>query len=221
MTGPDLIRMAAHHAEIDRDEVVLAAALCHDLRQVADSIQHARRRVSIEDLWLRVLDVVAASRAACGALSSVRVMTRGERSVVYDDSAPLPEALHVFRHRGNYRGAYASMAEIGNIVRSVLGLVCGLPPESRINITRALHLRGDLWTYVHEKVVHVFGRPGSAADRLLASEWPPRPAERPSLTLVALPPVDVADAPRRSEPDAPIPRPRSISLVQTEREVSP
>lgn len=224
---PPAARRAAHHAEIDRDEVVLAAALSHELRQVADAI-HRMRRVSIEDLWLGVLDVVAASRAAAGTLSNVRVMTRGERGVVYDDSAPLPEALRMFRHRGNYRGAFASMAEIGNVVRGALGLVGGLPPETRIHVTRALHIRGDLWTFVHEKVVHVFGRPGSAADRLLASERPPASeppshvAERPPLTLVAPPPIDAADTPRRPEPGAPIPRPRSISLVHpSEREVSP
>ena len=139
--------------------------------------------------------------------------------------APLPEALRMFRHRGNYRGAYASLAEIGNVVRSALGLVGGLPPDSRIHVTRTLHLRGELWTYVHEEVVHVFGRPGSTADRLLASERPPaesHAAERPSLTLVAAPPIDVADPPRRLEPGIPSPRPRSISLVHTsEDEVSP
>lgn len=224
---PPAARRAAHHAEIDRDEVVLAAALSHELRQVADAI-HRMRRVSIEDLWLGVLDVVAASRTAAGTLSSVRVTTRGERGVVYDDSAPLPERLQMFRHRGNYRGAYGSMAEIGNVVRGALGLVGGLPPEIRIHITRALHLRGDLWTFVHERVVHVFGRPGSAADRLLASERPPaaepppHAAERPPLTLVAPPPIDAADAPRCPEPGARISRPRSISLVHpSEREVSP
>lgn len=226
MTGRDLTRRAALLAELDRDEVVLAAALRHELSQVADSIQHARR-VSLEDLWLRVLDVVAGSRAAAGALSSVRVMTRGERGAVYDDSAPLPEALRMFRHRGNYRGTYASLAEIGNVVRSALGLVGGLPPDIRIHVTRRLHLRGDLWTYVHENVVHVFGRPGSVADRLLASERlpaepPPHAAERPSLTLVASLPIDLADAPRRLETGAPVPRPRSISLVHpSERELNP
>lgn len=224
MTGHNPGRRAALLAEIYRDEVVLAAALHHELRQVADSIQHARR-VSIEDLWLRVLDVVAASRSAAGALSSVRVMTRGERGAVYEDSAPLPEALRMFRHRGNYRGAYASLAEIGNVVRSALGLVGGLPPDIRIHVTRTLHLRGELWTYVHEEVVHVFGRPGSTVDRLLASERPPvepHAAERPSLTLVLTPPSDVADPPRRSEPGVPSLRPRTISLVlPSEDEVSP
>lgn len=217
MTDRQMTRRAAHLAEIERDEVVLAAALAHELRQVADSIHHVRC-VSIEDFWLRVLDVVAASRAASGALSSVRVMTRGERNVVYDDSAPLPEALHMFRHRGNYRGAYTSMAELGNIVRGALGLVRGLPPESRINVARALHLRGDLWTYVHDRVVHVFGRPGSAADRLLASERslvePPRP-ERAALRLLTSTPVDVADAPCGSEPEAPMARAGPISLVRS------
>lgn len=223
MTGHNPARRAALLAEIDRDEVVLAAALHHELRQVADSIQHARR-ASIEDLWLRVLDVVAASRSAAGALSSVRVMTRGERGAVYEDSAPLPEALRMFRHRGNYRGAYASLAEIGNVVRSALGLVGGLPPDSRSHVTRTLHLRGELWTYVHEEVVHVFGRPGSTVDRLLASERPlaePHAAGRPSLTLVPTPPNDTTDPPRRLEPNAPSLRPRTISLIHpSEDEVS-
>jgi hypothetical protein len=221
---PLAARRAAHHTEIDRDEVVLAAALSHELRQVADAI-HRMRRVSIEDLWLGVLDVVAASRAAAGTLSNVRVMTRGERGVVYDDSAPLPEALRMFRHRGNYRGAYASLAEIGNVVRSALGLVGGLPPDSRSHVTRTLHLRGELWTYVHEEVVHVFGRPGSTVDRLLASERPlaePHAAERPSLMLVPTSPSNVAEPPRRLEPGIPSPRPKSISLVYpSEDEVSP
>lgn len=218
MSGDDLTLRAALHAEIDRDEAILVTALCHELRQLADSVWGARH-VSLEDLWFRVHDVIAASRAARGKLSSIRVMTRGERVIVYNDSAPLPAALHRFRHRGNYRGAFTSVAEVGNIVRSALGLVCGLPPESRIHVTHALHLRGDLWTYVHEKMVHVFGRPGSAADRLLASERPPiveaipRPVERPILSLVVSPRPQDADAPQRLDADAPMSRPSSIALV--------
>ncbi|MFZ6186020.1 hypothetical protein [Nannocystis pusilla] len=217
----DPVRHAALVAELDRDEIVLAAALSHELHQVADSVKHARH-VSLEELWLRVHDVVAASRAASGTLSTVRVMARGERGIAYDDSVPLPEALRAFRHRGNYHGAYASMADIGNVVRSALGLVRGLPRASRINVTRELHIRGDLWTYVHEKLVHVFGRPGSAADRLLASnrrpavEPSPR-ANRPSLTLVASarPGDDALDGLNVPKSDVPIRCPRSISLVPT------
>lgn len=216
----DPVRHAALVAELERDEIVLVAALSHELHQVADSVKHARH-VSLEELWLRVHDVVAASRAASGTLSTVRVMARGERGIAYDDSVPLPEALRAFRHRGNYHGAYASMADIGNVVRSALGLVRGLSRASRISVTRELHIRGDLWTYVHEKLVHVFGRPGSAADRLLASDrhsavespW----TGRPSLTLVvsAGPGDDAPDNPNELKSDVPKRHLRSVSLVPT------
>ena len=100
------------------------------------------------------------------------------RATVFDDSAPLPAALEPFRDRGSYRGAFASVAELGNILRPVLGIAAGLPRPERERIARELCRRGELWITTHDGVVHVFGRPGGSADLLLADERPPLGHER-------------------------------------------
>ena len=73
---------------------------------------------------------------------------------------------------------------LGNCLRSALGITAGLPPPARAALARELHLRGDVWTLVHEGAVHVFGRPGSGADLILACERP-QPDDPPP-TLVPL-----------------------------------
>lgn len=170
-------RRAARHAEIDRDARVVAEALHDALRRLA-----APGAVQAPDLlWARTLEAVEASRAAHRALNNARITLRARRYTSHDDSAPLPASLRWFRHHGNYRGAFGSMAELGNCLRGVLGIAAGLPPAARVTIARELHLRGDIWTIEHEGAVHVFGRPGSSADLFLASERPQlAPQEAPA-----------------------------------------
>lgn len=90
--------------------------------------------------------------------------------LLHGDSAPLPRSLAPHRDRGNYRGAFRSMAELGNCLRRAVGVTRGLAPAERVALARELDARGEIWTVMHENAVHVFGRPGSDADRVLASE---------------------------------------------------
>lgn len=161
-------RRAARHAEIERDGRVVAETLSDALRRVAASATSQ----SPEMIWTRLGEAIEASRAAYRALNGARITLRAHRYPVFADSAPLPASLRWFRHHGNYRGAFGSMTELGNCLRTVLGIADGLAPAERTRIARELHLRGDIWTIEHEGAVHVFGRPGSGADLILASERP-------------------------------------------------
>ena len=171
-------RRAARHAEVIRDAQVVAEGLHDALRRILEAA------LPPEQTWIRVGEAVAASRAAHRALGDAWITLRTRRAAVHADSAPLPASLAFYRHRGNYRGAFASMAELGNCLRSALGITAGLPPPARAALARELHLRGDVWTLVHEGAVHVFGRPGSGADLILACERP-QPDDPPP-TLVPL-----------------------------------
>lgn len=172
VTGPPVVssaeRRAARHAEIDRDGRVVAEVLQDALRRITGSAISQ----TPEQIWARLGEAIEASRAAYRALNGARITLRARRYTVFADSAPLPASLRWFRHHGNYRGAFGSMAELGNCLRAALGITAGLAPEERTRIARELHLRGDIWTIEHEGAVHVFGRPGSSADLVLASERP-------------------------------------------------
>ena len=170
-------RCAARHEEIDRDGRLVTEALLDALRRIASSpASHLPGQI-----WARVGDAVEASRAAYGALNNARITLRGMRYATHCDSAPLPASLRHFRHHGNYRGAFRSMAELGNCLRGALGITTALSPAERTTIARQLHLCGDIWTLEHEGAVHVFGRPGCDADLILASERP-----EPSLNFTPL-----------------------------------
>lgn len=162
-------RRAARYAEIDRDGQIVTVQLADTLRRLAASAD-AR---SPELLWARVGEALEASRAAHRALNNARINLRAHRQAVYSDSAPLPTTLAPYRHHGNYRGAFGSMAELGNCLRGALGITAGLPSAERTAIACDLHLRGEIWTIELEGALHVFGRPGTGADLLLASERPP------------------------------------------------
>ncbi|WP_143141431.1 hypothetical protein [Nannocystis exedens] len=83
---------------------------------------------------------------------------------------PLPLSLAAHRQLGNYHGAFRSLAELGNCLRLAVGVTAGLTVAERVAVARDLHARGDIRVVEHENAVHVFGRPDSAADRVLASE---------------------------------------------------
>ena len=172
------VRRAARHAEVARDAQVVAESLRYALHHIAESALHP------EQIWVRVGEAVVASRAAHRALNNARITLRARRSATHADSAPLPASLSFYRHHGNYHGAFTSMAELGNCLRGALGIAAGLPRPARAALARELHLCGDIWTIEHEGAVHVFGRPGSGADLILACERP-RPDD-PAPTLVPL-----------------------------------
>lgn len=90
--------------------------------------------------------------------------------MLHGDTAPLPLALAPHRQLGNYHGAFRSLAELGNCLRLAVGVTAGLTVAGRVAIARDLQKRGDLCVLEHENAVHVFARPGSDADRVLASE---------------------------------------------------
>ena len=132
---------------------------------------------------LRTLAALAAGNFVALADGSARVgdaavevldrLTHALCDAPFGDSAPLPAALRPCRDRGSYRGAFASVADLGNILRPVLGIDAGLPLAERERIARELRRRGELWFVTHDDAVHVFVRPGSPADLLLADERPP------------------------------------------------
>lgn len=173
------LRRAARHAEVDRDTQLVAAALLDTLRRIVSSAASQPP----EQLWARVGEALAANRAAHLSLNSARITLRAHRYAAYSDSAPLPASLGPLRHHGNYRGAFASMAELGNCLRGALGITSGLSPAERTGIARDLHLCGDIWTIELDGAVHVFGRPGSTADMLLAGEKTPPDTASPPATL--------------------------------------
>jgi hypothetical protein len=90
--------------------------------------------------------------------------------MLHGDTAPLPLSLAPHRQRGNYHGAFRSLAELGNCLRLAVGVTAGLTVAGREALVRGLHECGDLCVLEHEDAVHVFARAGSDADRVLASE---------------------------------------------------
>ncbi|MDC0676084.1 hypothetical protein [Nannocystis radixulma] len=162
------VRRAARLAEIRRDEELVAEALVDALRRVI-AVKTPR---TPEQIRAELDAAVKRSDEAQRALNIARISLRSRRNILYADSAPLPASIAAYRHRGNYRGAFGSMSELGNCLRSALGIVSGLTIADRTAIARNLHLHGDIWTLEHQGAVHVFGRPGSGADLILASERP-------------------------------------------------
>ncbi|MBZ5713949.1 hypothetical protein [Nannocystis pusilla] len=147
-----------------------------DLADVACVVVEAGRHAAVIDRHAQsaapaVATVSPYSEPLAGSAESVASVAAPSPSS--GDLAPLPVALTPFRDRGHYRGAFAWVADLGNILRPVLGIRAGLPRAERERITRELCLRGDLWITVQCGVVHVFGRPGSDADLCLAGERPP------------------------------------------------
>jgi len=180
------IRRAARRLEIDRDLRLVSTGLVREVSRLLVEEPGADPEALIE----RIEATLAASRADYQRLNNARINLRGERGVAFADSASLPAALAVYGHRGNYHGAHVSMAALG----LVLGPLVGLPDGEAGRHTAAalaeeLHRRCEIWTLEQGGAVHVFARPDSAADRMLAGSGtriPRAPAQagRVELTVV-------------------------------------
>jgi len=184
--APNRWRMQAHQAEIERDETVVRASFGLDLRQIEEDAR-AVRAPSLDALLLRTFRAAENARNAHRELSNLRTTLRGTMGAEWDDSAPLPAELCYYRHRGNYRGAYSTLADLGGVVARVGGVLGLGSPAARTNVVRDLHLRGEVWTFVLGEQVHVFAKPGSEADRLLAAEDVPIPVPRDRTALHLVP----------------------------------
>lgn len=179
-------RRAAARLEIDRDHRLVSTGLVREVSRLLVEEPGADPEALIE----RIEATLAASRADYQRLNNARINLRGERGVAFADSASLPAALAVYGHRGNYHGAHVSMAALG----LVLGPLVGLPDGEAGRHTAAalaeeLHRRCEIWTLEQGDAVHVFARPDSAADRMLAGSGTrmpraPAQAERVELTVV-------------------------------------
>lgn len=106
---------------------------------------------------------------------------------MFDDSVPMPSTLETHRERGNYRGAFASRADLGNILRPALQVSAGLWREARVEIVDMLRARSEIWVVEHLGLVHVFGAPNSLADQILASERPDLASEDDAPAASTLP----------------------------------
>jgi hypothetical protein len=171
MTPPD--RRTARRAEIERDHRLVAATLVGALRRIT---HNAANIGEPEQLWKQVEAALEASREDFRRLNNARINLRAERSATFKDSKPLPDALACYRHRGNYRGVFRSMAALGAVLsRSRDSLE---KPQPAVGLAEALHIRGELWTFELDDAVHVFTTPGSPSDDALARLRPPLTAVR-------------------------------------------
>ncbi|HEY0135616.1 MAG TPA: hypothetical protein VGB85_16140 [Nannocystis sp.] len=157
-------RCAARHAEIERDHQVVAAALVAGLRRIA-----LDTAADPENVCQRVEDTIAESRAAYRRLNDGRINLRGRRNTPWDDSQDLPAPLVWYRHRGNYHGEFPSMAALGVLLSRAWSVGDDVTDRAdAASVAEELHLRGELWTFVHDGVLHVFSKPESPSDAVLA-----------------------------------------------------
>lgn len=170
----NMTRREAHRAEIERDLRLVSLGLLQALEILVDEEFARLMRADACAAPFLLLDeieaVVTTYREDLARLSAARIELRAERDRPHSHSIPLPQVLAAFRHRGNYHGAFASMAELGH----ALGVGFGLPeawvePSAAAALAAALHRRREIWTFERSGVIHVFGRPHTAADRVLAA----------------------------------------------------
>lgn len=181
MTSLD--RRTARRAELERDHGLVTSTLVNALRQIVRNT--AATPVDPEQLWRLLQDALATNREAFRRLTNTRINLRAHRSPTFDDSTPLPEFLLGYRHRGNYRGSFRSMAILGALLSRTRGCPDDIQPQpDPATLAEALHLRGELWTFVLEDHIHVFTTPASPSDLALAQIRPsptlPRPAPHDS-----------------------------------------
>lgn len=160
-----LDRCGARLAEIERDHQVVAAALIAGLRRIT---RDTAAEVDPEDVCQRVEKTIAESRAAYRRLNDARINLRGRRNTRWDDTECLPAPLVWYRHRGNYHGEFPSMAALGVLLSRACSVEDDVADRTdAASIAEALHLRGELWTFVHDGSLHVFARPASPSDGAL------------------------------------------------------
>ena len=152
------VRRAARREEIERDHRLVSQGLVAELARLVA----ATPTLAPGQLFDRVDAVLAASRDDYHRLNNARINLRAARGVQYEDSVPLPAELAAYGHRGNYHGAWSSMAAIA----ADLAPLPGVSVNAR-ELAEEMHRRCELFTLELGGVVHVFARPGSEADRLL------------------------------------------------------
>lgn len=165
-------RRTARRAELERDHRLVTAALVGALRRISHSA--ATTDTDPEQLWLRVQDALEVSREVFRRLNSGRINLRADRAAQrFDDSKALPEALACYRHRGNYRGEFPSMAMLGALLRRSREPDDAARSQETSGFAEELHLRGELWTFELEGSIHVFTTPHGPCDVALARLRPP------------------------------------------------
>ena len=171
-------RRTARRAEIERDHRLVTAALVATLRRIAHDA--ATTDVDPEHLWKHVEGALQASHEIFRRLNNARINLRAGRAMQhFEDSKPLPEVLACYRHRGNYRGEFRSMAALGALLsRSRVDPEDLTHPHEAKGLAEHLHLRGELWTFELEDSVHVFTTPNGPSDIALARLRPPRTTAR-------------------------------------------
>jgi len=158
-------RRAARRLEIDRDHRLVRRGLVREVSRLLVEEPGADPELLIERMEAALL----ASRADHQRLNNARINLRAERGTQFADSERLPGALAAFGHRGNYHGTHASMAALGEVLGPLVARPDGeagrVPPGA---LAEDMHRLGEIWTLERDGAVHVFARPGSAADRVLA-----------------------------------------------------
>jgi hypothetical protein len=167
-------RRTARRAEIERDHRLVTAALVGALRRILH--RATTTDTDPEHLWQHVQDALETSRENFRRLNNARINLRAARFAQrFDDSTALPQAMVCYRHRGNYRGEFRSMAALGALLRRSLevpGVVTR--PQETPGFAEDLHLRGELWTFELADSIHVFTTPQTPSDVALARLRPPR-----------------------------------------------
>ena len=168
----------ARRAEIERDHLLVTAALVGALRRILH--RATSTATDPEHLWQHVQGALERSRETFRRLNSARVNLRADRFAQrFDDSVALPQAMACYRHRGNYRGEFRSMATLGALLRrSRETSEFVVRPQETSSCAEDLHLRGELWTFELGDAIHVFTTPDSASDVALARLRPPRAITR-------------------------------------------
>lgn len=164
--GPALgsaCRRAARRVEIDRDHRLVRRGLIREVSRLLVEDPGADPEVLIE----RIEAALRASRADHQRLNNARINLRADRGAQFADSERLPEALAAFGHRGNYHGTHASMAALGQLLGPLLARPDGEAGPAAA-LAEDMHRLGEIWTLERDGVVHVFARPESAADGMLA-----------------------------------------------------
>ena len=166
-------RRTARRAEIERDHRLVTAALVGALRRILH--RATTTDTDPEHLWQHVQGALDTSCENYRRLNNARINLRAARFAQrFDDSMALPQAMACYRHRGNYRGEFRSMAALGALLRrSLEGPEFVVSPQMS-GFAEDLHLRGELWTFDLDDAIHVFTTPHSASDAALARLRPPR-----------------------------------------------